>query len=436
MNSEETRYSPPKSDLEVTPAVTGPISAWRSLDQNQKRSGLAGWLGWMFDGLDLHLYTLVATPFVAALLLLPEGHADVGTKSSIIQAAFLAGWALGGAFFGIFGDKLGRSRTLVLTILCYSVFCGLSAFAQNWWQLMICRFLSALGIGGEWAVGAALISETFPKSWRPWLAGVLQSGVNVGILIACGVGLIWAGMSLDPRWIFLVGLAPALITLWIRRAVPEPEEWHTAQRDQTGPRPGIAALFARGLQGTTWRALLICALGLTAHWAFMFWQQKFIRTHAEISVLDKNAQNAAVAWVLALIVGSSIAGNFISSWLAVRWGYAKALASMAALYGVAMWSCFYFTWSYSAVLWWFALIGMCQGLFGLFTMCLPPLFPTLLRTTGAGFCYNFGRLAAAAGTVFFGIFNSPANYGGALLYASLLFIPTTLLCLWLPKPQE
>jgi MFS family permease len=413
------------------------VKAWRSLNPQQKRSGLAGWLGWMFDGLDLHLYTLVATPFVAALLMVHTSDPDVATKGSIIQAAFLAGWALGGAFFGIFGDKLGRSRTLVLTILCYSVFCGLSAFAQNWWQLMICRFLSALGIGGEWAVGAALISETFPKNWRPWLAGILQTGVNVGILIACAVGVIWGTLGIDERWIFTVGAAPALITLWIRRSVPEPEEWHAAQRQNSGPRPGIRDLFAPALRSTTWRVLLICAFGLSAHWAFMFWQQLYIRNHAEIKILDKGAQSTVVAWVLALIVGSSIAGNFISSWLAVRWGYAKALLSMSLLYGAAMAACFsYNKWSFAAVLGWFALIGMCQGLFGLFTMCLPPMFPTLLRTTGAGFCYNIGRLAAAGGTVFFGIFNKPGNTGGALFYASLLFVPTALLCLWLPRSRE
>ena len=412
-----------------------PLKAWRSLNQEQKRSGLAGWLGWMFDGLDLHLYTLVATPFVATLLAVPATDPDVGTKGSIIQAAFLAGWAIGGAFFGIFGDKLGRSRTLVLTILCYSIFCGLSSFAQNWWQLMICRFLSALGIGGEWAVGAALISETFPKSWRPWLAGILQSGVNVGILIACAFGVMWYDWGLDRRYIFLVGAAPALITLWIRRSVPEPEEWHKAQQ-HSGPRPGILDLFAPGLQSTTWRVLFVCAFGLTAHWAFMFWQQSFIRKHPEVSILAPGAQDTLVAWVLALIVGSSVLGNFVSSWLAVRWGYARALVGMSLLYGAAMWICFYFRWSFNATLGWFALIGMCQGLFGLYTMCLPPMFPTLLRTTGAGFCYNFGRLAAAGGTVFFGIFNKPSAPGGALLYASLLFIPAALLCLWLPAAQE
>ena len=421
-----------------------PRAAWRSLNPQQKKSGLAGWLGWMFDGLDLHLYTLVAGTYVATLLLTNPDYTGMSAadlkmaadqKGSIIQAAFLAGWAVGGAFFGIFGDKLGRSRTLVLTILCYSVFCGLSSCAQNWWQLMICRFLSALGIGGEWAVGAALISETFPKSWRPWLAGILQSGVNIGILIACGFGVLWGKMEFDPRWIFVIGAAPALITLWIRRSVPEPEEWHVAQQ-QKGPRPAIRDLFSRGLQSTTWRVLLLCAFGLTAHWAFMFWQQSFIRNHPAVVHLERSAQNTIVAWVLALIVGSSVIGNFVSSWLAVRWGYARALVALSLLYGGAMWTCFAFNWGFNAVLWWFSLIGMCQGLFGLFTMCLPPMFPTLLRTTGAGFCYNFGRLAAAGGTVFFGIYNKPGEPGRALLFASLLFIPATLLCLCLPKPLE
>lgn len=421
-----------------------PFKAWRSLNPQQKRSGLAGWLGWMFDGLDLHLYTLVAGTFVATLLLTNPHYTGLSAddlkmaanqKGSIIQAAFLAGWALGGAFFGIIGDKLGRSRTLVLTILCYSIFCGLSSFAQNWWQLMICRFLSALGIGGEWAVGAALISETFPKSWRPWLAGILQSGVNIGILIACGFGIFWGTAGLDPRYIFLVGAAPALITLWIRRAVPEPEEWHAAQQ-RSGPRPAIRDLFARGMQSTTWRVLFVCAFGLTAHWAFMFWQQSFIRNHPEVMHQSLSAQNTIVAWVLALIVGSSLIGNFVSSWLAVRWGYGRALVVMSLLYGASMWTCFNFTWSFTATLWWFAFIGMCQGLFGLYTMCLPPMFPTLLRTTGAGFCYNFGRLAAAGGTVFFGLFNTIKEPGNALKYASLLFIPTALLCLILPRSRE
>src|SRR5262245_5680210 len=156
----------------------------RDVSATQWKSGLAAWLGWFFDGLDMHLYTLVATPFVAELLAVDIRDDLVREKSSWIQAAFLVGWALGGGFFGRIGDRLGRSRALVLTILTYALFTGLSFFAQTWWQLLIFRFLAALGIGGEWAVGASLLSETWPKRWRPWIAAVLQTGVNLGVMLA------------------------------------------------------------------------------------------------------------------------------------------------------------------------------------------------------------------------------------------------------------
>jgi MFS family permease len=130
----------------------------RDLTPQQWKSGIAAWLGWLFDGLDMHLYTIIAAPFVAQLLHVASA-ADplVKQKSSWIQAAFLIGWALGGAFFGRIGDRLGRSRALSLTILTYALFTGLSFLAQTWWQLMIFRFVAALGIGGEWAVGSSLL---------------------------------------------------------------------------------------------------------------------------------------------------------------------------------------------------------------------------------------------------------------------------------------
>jgi len=119
---------------------------WSDLSSQQKKSGLAAWLGWMFDGLDMHLYTLVATPFVAVLLgNVDKTSREVGEKGALINAAFLVGWALGGAFFGRIGDLLGRSRTLCLTILCYAIFTGLSYWAQTWWHLLIFRFLSRWG---------------------------------------------------------------------------------------------------------------------------------------------------------------------------------------------------------------------------------------------------------------------------------------------------
>src|SRR5271165_4319397 len=157
------------------------IQSLRDLSPHQWKSAVAAWLGWLFDGLDMHLYVLVAAPFVAELIGVSDTrNENVGRYSSWIQAAFLVGWAIGGGFFGRIGDRIGRSRTLSLTILTYALFTGLAFFAQTWWQLLVVRFLAALGIGGEWAVGASLLAETWPRRWRPWIAAALQSGVNIG----------------------------------------------------------------------------------------------------------------------------------------------------------------------------------------------------------------------------------------------------------------
>src|SRR5437667_3087448 len=217
-------------------------SSLRDLTAQQWKSGLAAWLGWFFDGLDMHLYTIIAAPFVAHLLGdISTTDAAVKVKSSWIQAAFLVGWALGGGFFGRIGDRLGRSRALALTILTYACFTGLSFFATQWWHLLIFRFLAALGIGGEWAVGSSLLSETWPRRWRAWIAAVLQTGVNLGVLLACLAAYLLSDMPL--RTVFLVGIVPALLVLWIRRAVPETDEWHSAKKRSTGTEPKFGDLF-------------------------------------------------------------------------------------------------------------------------------------------------------------------------------------------------
>lgn len=404
----------------------------RDLSPQQVRSGIAAWLGWMFDGLDMHLYTLVATAFVAQLIHAPESDPAVGTKGAIIQAAFLLGWAAGGAFFGRLGDVLGRSRALTLTILTYAGFTGLSFFAQEWWHLMIFRFLAALGIGGEWAVGASLLSETWPKKWRPWIAATLQSAVNCGVLLACLAGWLLAGK--EPKYIFLIGVLPALITLWIRKAVPETEEWKEAREGQ--PVPRIGDLFGPEVRSVTWRVLIICAVSLTAHWTFLFWQQKHVLSLPEISVLDKEGRDAALVSALMWIMVGSLIGNFIAGGLAKLYGYRNAIVGMMLAYFGIMFIAFSQEWSWEVTKWHFAVIGACQGVFGLFTMCLPPLFPVLLRTTGSGFCYNIGRVVAAGGTVFFGIFVKLGNFRVSLLYAGFLFIPAALAAIFLPSEPK
>src|SRR5438309_4709060 len=186
----------------------------------------------------MHLYTLVAAPFVMQLITASStSDPQVGRYASIIQGAFLLGWALGGGFFGRIGDRLGRARALSLTVLTYATFTGLSFCAQSWWHLFIFRFLAALGIGGEWAVGASLLSETWPRRWRPWIAAVLQSGVNIGVLGAGLANFVLA--AAPPRYLFLVGVLPALLVFWIRRAVPEPDEWRAAKEQAHHHEPGV-----------------------------------------------------------------------------------------------------------------------------------------------------------------------------------------------------
>jgi MFS family permease len=412
---------------------TSEATGFRSLTSQQKKSGLAAWLGWMFDGLDMHIYTLVATPFVAQLLVLPRTDKQVGEKGALINAAFLIGWALGGAFFGRIGDVMGRSRALCLTILCYAGFTGLSAISTEWWHLMVFRFLSALGIGGEWAVGASLLSETWPKRWRPWIAATLQTAVNIGVLLACFFGYLFE--NAEPRYIFLVGVFPALIVLWIRRAVPETDEWHAARAGSEKP-PGLTDLFRGAAAKTTWIVLAICGVSLTAHWTFMFWQQKYIRDLPEVRDLSSAGQNRAAVIALMVLMAGSILGNYAAAAVARAVGYRKAVVSFCLIYGVVMGVTFLEARAHLAVLIGFFFIGLCQGVFGLFTMCLPPLFPTLLRTTGAGFCYNIGRLIAAGGTVFFGLFTKVGDVRQALLYAAILFIPAAGLACWLPEPKD
>ncbi|PWU07949.1 MAG: MFS transporter [Verrucomicrobia bacterium] len=411
------------------------ISTAARISSQQWRSGIAAWLGWTFDGLDMHLYTLVAAPFVAQLLgNLPTTDHRVGQFGSYIQGAFMLGWALGGGFFGRIGDRLGRSRALSLTILTYALFTGLSFFAHHWWHLLIFRFLAALGIGGEWAVGACLLSETWPLKWRPWIAAVLQSGVNVGIL---GAGLAnsllaWA----PPRFLFLVGVIPALLVLWIRRAVPETQEWCCAKQSATQNEPRLRNLFKGESRSVTFRVVLVCGISLTAHWAFMFWFQQHLRNLPDVLSLPPTQRNQLASQGMYLVIGSSILGNFFAGWLSRFIGYRATIAWMFLAYFFVMAGAYLVPRDHSSLFWWFPAIGFCQGSFALFTMYLPALFPTLLRTTGAGFSYNIGRITAAFGIVFFGIYSDLGDHRKVLLYAAALFLPAALIALWLPRVKD
>ena len=406
---------------------------------SQWRSGIAAWLGWLFDGLDMHLYTLVATPFVAELLHSASTSSEaVKEKTSWIQAAFLVGWALGGGFFGRLGDLLGRSRALALTILTYAVFTGLSAAATTWWHLLIFRFLAALGIGGEWAVGSSLLSETWPKRWRAWIAAVLQTGVNIGVLFACVAVYLYAyGGWETKRYVFLVGIVPALIVFWIRKSVPEPDEWHNAKLAAGANRPVVGDLFRGQVLKITLASIAVCACSLTGWWAFMFWHTQHLRNLPEVKIMSSADRDQLVSKAFFLVIAASIFGNFFCAWVARLIGYRRSIAMMCLGFFAAICAAFYRSHPYPQLVWfYFPLVGFFSGMFGLFTMYLPPLFPTLLRTTGAGFCYNIGRIFAAAGTIIFALFAHVGDFKSALFYDAFLFIPAMFVALTLPDLQD
>jgi MFS family permease len=426
-------------DSSLGRSTTPPQTSLKDLSPSQWKSGIAAWLGWLFDGLDLHLYTLVATAFVTLLLgytgdLDKLAKADVQTKAAWIQAAFLIGWALGGTFFGRLGDLIGRSRALSLTILTYAVFTGFSFFATEWWHLMIFRFLAALGIGGEWAVGSTLLSETWPKAWRKWLAAVLQTAVNIGILLACLAGFLMK--DLPPNYIFLVGVLPALIVFWIRKHVPEPEAWEGAQSG-VQVKPGMMDLFRGSLVRITVPAVIVCAFSLTAWWAFLFWQSQYMRSLAAAAQWSAPDVNSFVARSFGVLILVSVPGNFFAGWLATRLGYRRAIALMFGGFVVTVLATFGWPHPLEAMgFFWLPAVGFWSGVYGLFTMYLPPLFPSLLRTTGAGFCYNIGRFAAAAGTVFAVQITGGGDFRRTLLWAAVLWIPAIIAIFFLPEPED
>ncbi|MEI6464131.1 MAG: MFS transporter [Verrucomicrobiota bacterium] len=430
----------------LPPSPSGPASAnppakpdaktLRELSPQQWKSGIAAWLGWTFDGLELHLYTLVAGPLVMQLLATTDAsNPEVNEKKAYIQAAFLIGWALGGAFFGRLGDLLGRSRALTLTIITYALCTGLCSFAGTWWQLMIFRFIAALGIGGEWAVGASLLTETWPKAWRPWMAAVLQTGVNVGVLGgAVFVGLLMTYMPAgSERWVFLIGVLPALLVFWIRKHVPEPETWqragHTVEK-----KPGAAELFRGKVLSTTLRTTLVCALGLSAWWLFLFWQTQHLRKVLADAQTPAVEVTALVSAAFFVFNAASVLGNFGAAWLAQRLGNRRAIVIMFIGLAGGIFASYVVPRGFGALAWfWLPVGGFFGGVFGLFTMYLPPLFPTLLRTTGAGFCYNIGRIAAAVASIVFGLLAPVGDFRLALLWVSVIAVAAAVCSWWLPE---
>ena len=299
------------------------------LTRNQARGFWAAWAGWALDGMDSFIYALVLDPALRELLPrsgVAASQANVGFYGGLLFAIFLVGW--GFAFlWGPIADRFGRVRTLVLTILCYSVFTFLGSVAAGVWQLAVFRFLAGAGIGGEWTLGGVFVAEEWPESRRQQGAAWMHTGYYFGIFLAAIVNYV-VGSRYGWRAVFAVGGAPALLVAFIRYGVSEPKRWQErlAQLDRRWTaRDAFAALFAPEYRRRTIVNAALLFISMVGLWAGSVYVPSSVRFLAKTN----GAQMASYATML-LSVGT-IAGCLMLPWLAARFGRRGALGFYFAL---------------------------------------------------------------------------------------------------------
>jgi len=393
----------------------------------------AAFLGWMFDGMDTTLYLLTLRPMMTDLLGPAATASDVAYYGGIIIAVFLVGWGLGGLLFGIVGDRIGRVRTMTLTILIYAVFTGFVALSHSWWHVMAFRFITALGIGGEWAAGSALIAETWPDRGRAKAGGIMMSAYSVGYFAAALINL-----TISPigwRWVYVVGVVPALIAVVIRRTIHEPERWTIIkQRRDNVLRHGartesdralvafpLRELFRGALRRRTIIASVMCFAATFGFWGTQTWVPlmagRIVSAEGSTNVFRQVSMVA-----MALNVGSLI-GILAVAWLADAVGRRTAYLLLAAANLVIVPVVFGAARSYTSLLLLIPLYAMVNnGIFAVFVPYFSELYPTNLRTTGAGFCFNAARIVSSSGPYLSGILLGVYSGSFALTAATLAVI--------------
>jgi MFS family permease len=354
---------------------------------------LAAMLGWMFDGLEMGIFPLIARP---ALQQMNGGVADESFLShwmGIITALFLLGAAVGGIGFGWLGDRIGRVRALSASILTYSLFTGLVYFAQTPAQLGALRFFGALGMGGEWALGVALVMETWAESNRGRLAGWIGAVGNAGFLLSALVGLSFSVTMTSWRWVTVIGAAPALLTFFIWRWVPESARWQRAT--EISRAQPLREIFSARLWRTTVLATLLCGIALVVTWGLVQWLPLWA------GQLAGDTQPKAKAWTQAWSALGSMAGGIFGAWLAEKCGRRPAYFLLCIFSLAGCWTLFGGVTNYGALFLMLTfVVGMMTAAFyGLIPLYLPELFPTRARATAQGLAYNAGRVLAALGAL-------------------------------------
>jgi MFS family permease len=387
---------------------------------------LATWLGELFDGMDASIYVLVLFPALSELLD-TTSHSQVGLVGSVILAVFMLGWACGAIVFGILADYIGRARTMVITILVYALCTGLCALSQNWWELAFWRFLVGCGIGGEISIGAVLLSECWRGRARLHATAVMSTSFGFGYLAAALINL-FLGQA-GWRWLFVAGIVPALLTVYIRARLKEPEHFrimHEARR-RLRQKPDaerseaekqllgftLAEVFRGGNMSRTAIVILLASTSIIGYWAVLSWIPAWInQLTGTLAVSERSA--AAIALNVGAILAAA-AGGFIIDRLgrarAFRFAFTGALASCCAMFLSVT------SFGPALLAWAFVVGGLATLPFVFLFIYVPELFDTRIRGTAFGFSVQLGRvfaaLAALAGGQLIGLFGGSYALAGA-----------------------
>lgn len=407
---EQTQLSGAASDYRTIAGEAGMSSRdrWMVL--------LAAFLGWAFDGLEQGIFPLIGRPALMEFfgdIPQPLRDQSIAAWFGYITACWLLGAACGGLGFGWLGDRIGRVRAMALSILMYSLFTGVGYFAQSAWQLALLRFIAALGMGGEWSLGVALVMECWPQDRRPLLAGCIGAAANVGILAIAVCGVAFPVTPQSWRWVMLAGAAPALLTFLIRLFVPESPRWQRAVK-QKSSRP-LREVFEPGLRRSTILAIVFASIALIGTWASVQW----IPTWVDKQIHPGDPRAKAYAQIASAL--GAVACSLLAPVIAGRLSRPRTYFSLCLL---SLVSCVALFWTMDTYGVGFLLMvgvvgGVTASFYGWFPLYLPELFPTRIRATGQGVSYNTGRVFAtiavlAAGHIVNGFGNDYARMCGTI----------------------
>ena len=391
-----------------------------------RRALLAACLGWALDAFDVMLYALVIAALIRDLSLST-------TTGGLLGSITLVASGIGGVAFGLIADRAGRRPAMLASILVYSVFTAACGFAQDVWQLAVFRFLLGLGMGGEWTSGAAMVSETWPDKHRGKAVAVMQSSWAVGYAVAA---LVAAPVTASFGWraVFFLGIAPALLTLWIRRSVAESHVWLAAQKN-TGAAPSatLRDVFRGRFASITALLTILSSATIFAYWGLNLWVPAFLSLPVERGGLGFDA-----TWTTVLIVTMQI-GTFLGY---VSFGYiADAIGRRKSFVGFILIAAV-LTLAYSVTQDRWLLLGLGPlvaffgtGFFSGFGTVTAEIYPTSVRAVAQGFTFNCGRFASAAAPFMVGSLAQDHGFGPAFALLAIALLIGAATWIWLPETR-